>query len=121
MNAMIVLNIITKIVFKLIPLVSKDITMLASFVNSEDACKAVSAIFIHGITPSAIEFMERDAIDWAIQYSDISIDIDKDISAQLLIEVDGNDLKSLYLDCEKISEVLEKFSCKNILIAFNLF
>ena len=111
------LGIITKIVFKLIPLVSKDITMLASFVNSEDACKAVSAIFIHGITPSAIEFMERDAIDWAIQYSDISIDIDKDISAQLLIEVDGNDLKSLYIDCEKISEVLEKFSCKNILIA----
>ena len=69
------LGIITKIVFKLIPLPTKDITMLVPFRSSEKACKAVSAVFRAGITPSALEFIERDAIDWTLKYSDIHMQI----------------------------------------------
>ena len=70
------LGIITKIVFKLIPLPTKDITLLVPFTSAEKACEAVSAIFISGITPSALEFIERDAIDWTIKYTDINMHID---------------------------------------------
>ena len=45
------LGIITKIVFKLIPLPTKDISMLAPFSSAEKACEAVSAVFRAGITP----------------------------------------------------------------------
>ena len=111
------LGIITKIVFKLIPLPTKDITMLVPFKSAENACEAVSAIFMNGITPSALEFIERDAIDWTLKYSDIKMDIKEDIQAHLLIEVDGNDLDELFNDCEKISNVLYDFECGEILLA----
>tara|TARA_B100001057_G_scaffold174861_1_gene175507 strand:- start:4289 stop:5689 length:1401 start_codon:yes stop_codon:yes gene_type:complete len=111
------LGVITKIVFKLISLPTKDITLLVPFDSAENACKAVSAIFICGITPSALEFIERDAIDWTIKYTDINMKIEDNVQAHLLIEVDGNDIEQLYVDCEKISDVLNNFNCGAILIA----
>ena len=111
------LGIITKIVFKLIPLPTKDITMLVPFSSAEKACEAVSAVFRAGITPSALEFIERDAIDWTIKYTDVEIQILEDVQAHLLVEVDGNDIDLLYKDCEKIAEVMEQFDCGEILLA----
>ena len=111
------LGIITKIVFKLIPLPTKDISMLAPFSSAEKACEAVSAVFRAGITPSALEFIERDAIDWTIKYTDVEIQILENVQAHLLIEVDGNDIDLLYKDCEKIAEVMEQFDCGEILLA----
>ena len=111
------LGVITKIVFRLIPLPKFDITMLVPFYSSEEACKAVSAVFTYGITPSALEFMERDAIDWTIKHSDVKMQIDDKVEAHLLIEVDGNDINLLYDECEKLSKVLDRYSCGEILIA----
>jgi glycolate oxidase len=111
------LGIITKIVFKLIPLPTKDISMLVPFKSAKKACEAVSAVFIKGITPSALEFIERDAIDWTLKYTDVNMDIDDDIQAHLLIEVDGNDMEKLFSDCEKISEVMYDYECGDILLA----
>ena len=111
------LGIITKIVFKLIPKPFKDITMLVPFYSSEKACEAVSAVFHKGITPSALEFIERDAIDWTLKYTDIKMQIQEDVMAHLLVEVDGNNLDLLYNDCERISDVMQEFECGEILIA----
>jgi glycolate oxidase len=92
--------------------------MLAPFPSPEEACKAVSAIFRAGITPSALEFMERDAIDWACDYlGDVTIPIPENIHAHLLIEVDGNNRDVLYADCEKMAKLLEPFGCGDILFA----
>jgi len=111
------LGIITKIVFRLIPLPTKDITILIPFNSAEKACEAVSAVFRAGITPSALEFIERDAIDWTLKYSDFTIPLEDNVEAHLLMEVDGNDMDVLYSDCEKIAEVLEEFDCGEMLIA----
>jgi glycolate oxidase len=111
------LGIVTKIVFKLLPLPTKDITMLVPFGLSEKACEAVSAVFRAGITPSALEFIERDAIDWTLKYSDFEIQITDDVKAHLLVEVDGNDMDLLYKECEKIAYVMEQFDCGEILLA----
>jgi glycolate oxidase len=112
------LGIISKAVLKLIPHPHYNLLLLASFNSPEDACNAVSAIFRAGITPSALEFMERAAIDRAIEYlGDVNITVSADTNAQLLIEVDGNYLETLYSDCEKINEVLEKFECSEVLFA----
>ena len=111
------LAIITKIVFKLLPLPTKDITMLVPFSCAKKACESVSAVFRAGIIPSALEFIERDAIDWTLKYSDVSIHIASDIKAHLLVEVDGNNIDLLYKDCEKIADVMQKFNCGEILLA----
>ena len=111
------LGIITKIVFKLLPLPTKDISMLVPFGSAEKACEAVSAVFRAGITPSALEFIERDAIDWTLKYSDVEMQISDNVKAHLLVEVDGNDMELLYKDCERIAKVMEGFECGKILLA----
>ena len=69
------LGIITKIVFKLIPHPPHDLTLLVPFRSAEKACEAVSAVFRAGIIPSALEFMEREALDWTIKFTDSNMSI----------------------------------------------
>ena len=112
------LGIITKAVFRLIPLPSEDLLMLVPFRKMEQAAEAVSAIFRAGITPSCMEFMERNAIDWTLKFHpEISIHVAQDIEAHLLIGVDGNNQEVLFQDCEKINVVLEQYDCDEILFA----
>ncbi len=113
------LGIITKIVFRLIPKPAHDLLMLVPFTSPERACEAVSAVFRAGITPSAMEFMERDAIDFVLKYVDVTMDIPSSIKAHLLIAVDGNDVDSLFKDCERITEVMERFGASEVLFADN--
>lgn len=112
------LAIITKIVLKLIPAVKHDLLMLVPFRSAVEACEAVNAIFLTGYTPSALEFMERDALDWSMKYVQAEgINLPHDIQAHLLIEVDGNNKDQLYADMEAISAVLEKFDTGELLFA----
>lgn len=113
------LGIVTKIVLRLIPNPEYNLVMLVPFKSAEKACEAVSAIFRSGITPSALEFMERDAIDLAIDYLGdmVTIKVDDDINAHLLIEVDGNNMDVLMQDCERIAEVVERHEAGEMLFA----
>ncbi len=112
------LGIITKAVLKLIPKPNHDILMLVPFSSAEKACAAVSAIFRAGITPSALEFMERDAIDWTLKFvDDIQLPIGEEVQAHLLIEIDGNHLEMMMKDCEVIMEVVQEFDAGEILFA----
>ncbi|MBY8961171.1 FAD-binding protein [Flavobacterium sp. D11R37] len=112
------LGIITKIVMKLLPKNNHNVLMLVPFFKAEQACEAVAAIFRAGIVPSALEFMERDAIDWTLRYIDgVSMPIGDAVQAHLLIEVDGNYLDVLFSEAEKITEVLESFDIDEILFA----
>lgn len=112
------LGIITKIVFKLIPLPKFDLLMLVPFTSAEKACEAVGATFRAGIIPSAMEFMERDAIDWSIRYAgEVNFSIKPEWQALLLIEVDGNNMDLLFSDCETISTIMTEHGCDEILMA----
>jgi glycolate oxidase len=112
------LGIITKIVFKLIPLPKHDLLMLVPFTSAGKACEAIGATFRAGITPSAMEFMERDAIDWSIKYAgDVNFSIKEEWQALLLIEVDGNNLDVLFNDCETINNIMIENGCDEILLA----
>lgn len=112
------LGIVTKIVFRLIPYPNHNLLMLVPFTSAEKACEAVSAVFRAGVVPSAMEFMERDAIDWTLKYvDDINVQIEPNHQAHLLIEVDGNDLEQLYAECEQINKVMELFGGEEVLFA----
>ncbi|MFP9115232.1 FAD-binding oxidoreductase [Flavobacterium sp. RHBU_3] len=112
------LGIITKIVLKLIPKPTHNVLMLIPFFKAGQACEAVAAIFRAGVMPSALEFMERDAIDWGMKYLDnVSIDIKDEVQAHLLVEVDGNYPDVLFSEAEKIMGVVEAFDIDEILFA----
>lgn len=112
------LGVITKIVLKLLPKNNFNILMLVPFYNANEACEAVSAIFRAGIVPSALEFMERDAIDWTMKFVEgINVQVKDGINAHLLIEVDGNYPEILLQEAEKIMNVVEQFEIDDILFA----
>ena len=112
------LCIITKIVLKLIPHPTNDLLMLVPFFDAQKACEAVAAIFKAGITPSGLEFMERDALLWTKDFiGESSIPITENHQAHLLIEVDGFQEDQLMQECEKILAVLENFETDEILFA----
>ncbi|MFN7327323.1 MAG: FAD-binding oxidoreductase [Chitinophagales bacterium] len=114
------LGVVTKIVLKLQPHPTQQLLMLAPFRSAESACAAVAAIFQAGVTPSALEFMERSAIEWAVNYvGETPVPISELDQAHLLIEVDGFHLDSLYADCETIARVVEQFDCGEVFLADN--
>lgn len=112
------LGIITKIVLRLIPIVKHDVLMLVPFRSAVQACEAVNAIFLAGYTPSALEFMERDAIEWSMRFVQSSgINLPEDIAAHLLIEVDGNNLDEISRDAEAISQIVQGYDIDEVLFA----
>lgn len=111
------LGVVTKIVTKLIPVISHSVLMLASFTENEAACAAVGAIFRAGMTPSALEFMERQGVEWVIKYDDIQFDLKDNVNAFLMLEFDGDDMDTIFKDCEKANSVLEAHNCVEVLFA----
>lgn len=112
------LGIATKIIVKLLPLPKYDLLMLVPFKSLDEACAAVSEVFRAGFMPSAMELMERDALDWVSKYVQSSVvKLEEGIEAHLLIEVDGNDMDVLMKDMEAISELMSKYNTTDILFA----
>ena len=92
--------------------------MLVPFRKAVEACEAVNAIFMAGYTPSAMEFMERDALEWSMKYTQATgVALPDDIEAHLLIEVDGNDVDTLYKDMEAIAEIVQRYDVDELLFA----
>src|SRR5688572_11893759 len=117
------LGIITKIVFKLRGLPTKDVLLLIPFATSDAACQAIAEIFKAGLTPSGMEFLERDAAVTSVRYCEnvlgtpVSTPFPESMNAYLLCELDGNDDEVLMRDAEGIMNVVEKFNCGEALFA----
>lgn len=110
------LAVITKIIFRLLPLPGLKKVILAAFGSLEDATDAVAKIFQRGITPSAIEFMEKAAVKAAEERLNKKFP-NGDAEAQLFIEVDGNYEEQLDKDIEQIAEVVDGFKPLDVVLA----
>ena len=112
------LGIITKAVLRLVPLPKETRLMLVPFASATRACEAVSAVFRAGITPSAMEFIERDAIAWTMRFTEgLPAQLSTVSGAYLMIEVDGDHADVLMRDCETILGVMEQHECGDVLFA----
>jgi glycolate oxidase len=116
------LGVITKIVFKLRPYPKRDVTMLVPFTTAEEACRAITAIYMTGVAPSGMEYIDRDSMMYTAKYLEemgtpVTIDLPDHINAQLLIELDGNDDEVLMKDAETIMATLEDFDTGELYFA----
>lgn len=117
------LGIITKIVFKLRGFPKKTVLMMIPFRSNEEACQAVPAIFVAGITPSGLEFFEREAAIKTFDYcakvlnSPVTTTLPENMHAYLLCELDGNDEEVLMRDAERVMTVIENFDAGEVLFA----
>ncbi|MBK8498539.1 MAG: FAD-binding protein [Flavobacteriales bacterium] len=112
------LGIITQAVLRLVPHPKETRLMLVPFPDAMRACEAVSATFRAGVVPSAMEFMERDAIVWTMRFTEgLPAQLSAEPAAYLLIEVDGDHGDLLMRECERIAEVMEAHGCGEMLFA----
>lgn len=104
------LGFVTEATLKLLPFPRHNALMLVPFDSAENACGAVAEIFKAGAQPSALEFMERSAIELAQHFtSDHSLELQPDTEAHLLIEVDAFRFDDLMPQVDRILPVIERF------------
>ncbi len=98
------LGIFTRITLKLLPLPRASVDLLCLFPSAESAIEAVPKIMTEGgIIPTAIEFMDRTAVQAACRYLNETIPYEQ-AGAMLLITVDGPDTGQVERDYEAIGE-----------------
>jgi glycolate oxidase len=83
------LGIVTRATLRLIPLPEAAATLLALFDGNRRAVEAVNAIVAARVTPSAMELMDRTAID-CVQAL-MPVPLPEGTGSALLLEVDGPD------------------------------
>ena len=81
------LALITQATLKLLPLPTAKHTLKASYNSVDAAARAVSNIMAQAVTPCALEFMDRNALNMVRDYS--NTDLPENAAAMLMIEVDG--------------------------------
>ncbi len=110
------LGVVTKIVLKLIAYPTHNALLLASFASAQNACAVVSKILSAGITPSALEFMDKKGVEISVSAQNINFQFGEE-NAYLLIEVDAFRQEEIMPQCENIYTILEENKVLNVLIA----
>ncbi len=82
------LGIITEATLKLTPLPAEKRTLQITYDSIHSAAQAVSAIMAQPITPCALEFIDKQAIEMIRDYS--SANLPRNAGAMLMVELDGN-------------------------------
>ena len=114
------LGIITEATLKLLPWPRYNALLLVPFSQAADACAAVAGLFHDGNQPSALEFMERAAIELAMDFTgDRQLPLADDTAAHLLIEVDGFQEEDLMPQLERVAASLERFNPSEPLMAMD--
>jgi len=81
-------GIATEATLRLVPVPPAVRTLLAEFLEVNDASRAVSAIIAAGVMPAALEMMDGEIIR-AVEASVFAAGLSLDIGAALLVELDG--------------------------------
>ena len=110
------LAVVTRAVLKLLPLPRHRSILLAPFPDLESAAKGVDAVFSTGITPSALEIMDRRSVELGARLKQEVFPF-MEAEAHLLIEVDGGEEDRVAHDLEKIGEALVGVGALDVLLA----
>ncbi len=102
------LGLLTEAILKLIPKPQARATALAIFDDLRKVGEAVTKIMTSGVFPSALEFMDREAIRAVEDYKPVGLP--REAEALLLIEVDGTETSVR----EQIGQVRELLECMNV-------
>lgn len=95
------LALITQATLKLTPRPDTKRTLKLSYSSIDAAARAVSAIMAQSVTPCALEFMDKNALDMVRDYS--SAQLPKHAGAMLMVEVDGSN-NSIEDDTRAVSD-----------------
>jgi glycolate oxidase len=110
------LGIITKVILKLYAKQNHTGTLLVSFDSRQDASDTVPAILQSGITPLAIEYVEKNVIEEAARHMGLVWPAKEGIVDLMIILEEGTE-DDLFAKSEAIVEIAEKFNAVDSIIA----
>ncbi|HEY8205241.1 MAG TPA: FAD-linked oxidase C-terminal domain-containing protein, partial [Pyrinomonadaceae bacterium] len=105
-------GIATEATVKLAPVPPAVRTLLADFLDVDDASRAVSAIIAAGMLPAALEMMDN-AIIRAVEASVFTAGLPVDAAAVLLVELDGIEA-GIDEDAEKAEAILREHGARKV-------
>lgn len=110
------LGIVTKAILRLLPLPKKSLSLLIPFPSLELAIDTVPKIIKSKSIPTAIEFMQREAILAAEEFLGKSFP-DKSSDAYLLLTFDGNSIEEIEKDYESVANICLESGALDVLIS----
>ncbi len=110
------LAVVTKIIFRLLPLPKLRVDLLVPYDDFGAAAKTVSDIIKRRVVPTAIEFMERDIVQACEALTEERAPY-RDAAAQLLITIDGNHQEQIDADMETVAEACLDNGALDVLVA----
>ena len=108
------LGVITKVLLRLIPQPQAKKTMVATFLQMDQAAESVSAIIAAQIIPCTLEFLDRTTIHCVEDFAKIGLPLD--CEALLLIETDGHPAV-VKEEAEKMETICREHGCMEIRVA----
>lgn len=99
------LGIITEAVLKLIPLPRHRVTAMVTYRTLEAAAQAVVRLLGSGHCPSALELMDRGALNLVMEL--LPRGFEAEVEAVLIVEQDGNQLQQVQVELEVMVELLD--------------
>lgn len=105
-------GIATEATVRLLPVPPAVRTLLADFLDVDNASRAVSAIIAAGILPAALEMMDN-AIIRAVEASVFTAGLPTDAQAVLLVELDGV-AAGIDEDAEKTEAILREHGARSV-------
>lgn len=110
------LAIVTKVIFRLLPLPKLRVDLLVPYDDFRAAAKTVAEIIRLRVVPTALEFMERDIVQACEAVTEERAPY-RDAAAQLLITIDGNHQEQLDAEMETVAEVCLDNGALDVLVA----
>jgi len=110
------LSIVTEATLKVLPLPEITVDLLIPFKNIEDASQFSITILKEEILPAAIEFMDGDVIRIVAKYLNRKLPY-LNAEAHTIVEIDGNDKKTVHKIYDKIGDIALKFGCLDVFVA----
>lgn len=105
-------GVTTKVTVRLTRTPQLIITLLADFLDLNDASRAVSAIIAAGMLPAALEMIDKVTIN-AVEDSIYAAGYPRDAAACLIVELDGLEA-GLQTQAKRASEICFKYGARSV-------
>ena len=109
------MGIVTKAILKLLPLPKKAISLLVPYPTLEQAIRTVPLIIKSKSIPTAVEFLQNEAIEDAENYLGSSFP-DKSSDSYLLLKFDGNTKADIERDYDRVAKICLEQGALDVLI-----
>ena len=94
------LGVVTQALFRLIPMPKRRGTLQVMFRTLDDGCRTVHTVLQAGVLPAAAEIMDRTCLEVVARHR--KTEIDPEVGASVIIEIDGDDDAALETQTKRI-------------------